>query len=238
MARPAALCAALLLACAQSAGAVNWIALPDDRMPEAQAAAEHAVKYMNFRSIFCGSGALNALLSASHLPEDGSGDVRLFLTMDVDIAGENVVTMAEVYKSPGASQWQVRKAPAQTSGVRSRCARNATHALPVLCEPRGVLTPYSQVLLPGAIKNRKSSFPEHYTSLQDKWRRVPETDAFVVEGSGKIDMMLKNSQIIMPIDNVQPEIKQILHSEVRGRDIGVEMSGEHSSPAGVPMTDV
>ena len=128
----AVLCAALLLAGAQSAGAVEWIALPDDRMPEAQAAAEHAVKYMNFRSIFCGSGSLNEVLSASHLPEDGSGLARLFLTMDVDVAGENVVTMAEVYRSPGASQWQVPKAPAQrrrwrASAAWSRCQPCASH---------------------------------------------------------------------------------------------------------------
>ena len=57
---------------------------------------------------------------------------------------------------------------------------------------------------------------------------MSETDPLVVEGSSKIDELLKAGQAILPVDNVEPEIKQILHCEVRGRDVGVEMSGRHA----------
>lgn len=182
------LCAlALLLSCAPSAfAAAGWVPLPDAMQGEAEVAAEYAVKYMNFHNIFCGSGTLSSLMSASHLPTDDSGDARLFLTMDVDVGGENKITMAEVYKRPGISAYQV--------------------------------------LLPGPIKNRKSSLPEHMTSLTDRWLKISSEHALVREGADDIDEMLKNGQIILPVDNVAPQIKEILHAETRGRDIGIELS--------------
>ena len=184
-----AACAALLLACAQVAAvaAVDWVALPAEQQGVAEQAAEYAVKYMNFRSLLCGSGVLSELISAAHLPAGGDGaDERLFLTMDVDVDGANKVVMTEVYRRPGDAAWQV--------------------------------------LVAGAIKNRKSSVPEHLTAFQDRWQRVPPTHAFVQEGAPKMDELLKNAQVILPVKNVAPQIKEILHSEVRGRDLGAEFT--------------
>jgi len=186
--RACTLCAfaVVLMSCTPVAMAVDWEPMPDGMQGEAEAAAEFAVKYMNFHSIFRGSGTLTTLLSASHLPTDGTGDVRIFLTMDVDVGGENTITMAEVYRRPGAVSYQV--------------------------------------LLPGAIKNRKSSLPERMTSLTDRWLKVSTDDAFVKEGAHRIDNLLKDSQILLPVHNVAPVIKGILHAEARGRDIGIELS--------------
>jgi hypothetical protein len=160
-----ALCALMLLACAQAsaAAAVDWVALPAEQLGLAEQAADYAVKYMNFRSLLCGSGTLKELLSVSRMPadEEGTGE-RLFLTMDVDVNGANKVVMAEMYRSPGtlpSSPWKV--------------------------------------LLPGAIKSRKSSTPEHLTVFQDRWQSVSDSHALVQEGVAKIDELLKNAQVIL-----------------------------------------
>jgi hypothetical protein len=161
----AALCASLLLAYAQASAvaAVDWVALPAEQLGLAEQAAEYAVKYMNFRSLLCGSGTLTELLSVSHMPADeqGAGE-RLFLTMDVDVNGANKVVMAEMYRGPGtvpSSPWKV--------------------------------------LLPGAIKSRKSSTPEHLTVFQDRWQSVSDSHALVQEGVAKMDQLLKNAQVIL-----------------------------------------
>jgi len=155
----------MLLACAQAsaAAAVDWVALPAEQLGLAEQAADYAVKYMNFRSLLCGSGTLKELLSVSRMPadEEGTGE-RLFLTMDVDVNGANKVVMAEMYRSPGtlpSSPWKV--------------------------------------LLPGAIKSRKSSTPEHLTVFQDRWQSVSDSHALVQEGVAKIDELLKNAQVIL-----------------------------------------
>ena len=160
-----ALCALMLLACAQAsaAAAVDWVALPAEQLGLAEQAADYAVKYMNFRSLLCGSGTLKELLSVSRMPadEEGTGE-RLFLTMDVDVNGANKVVMAEMYRSPGtlpSSPWKV--------------------------------------LLPGAIKSRKSSTPEHLTVFQDRWQSVSDSHALVQEGVAKMDQLLKNAQVIL-----------------------------------------
>ena len=160
-----ALCALMLLACAQAsaAAAVDWVALPAEQLGLAEQAADYAVKYMNFRSLLCGSGTLTELLSVSRMPADeqGAGE-RLFLTMDVDVNGANKVVMAEMYRSPGSvpsSPWKV--------------------------------------LLPGAIKSRKSSTPEHLTVFQDRWQSVSDSHALVQEGVAKMDQLLKNAQVIL-----------------------------------------
>lgn len=80
------------------------------------------------------------------------------------------------------------------------------------------------MLLPGPIKNFKSSSPESMTSLRDRWEYLAPTHDFVREGASKVDELLKNNLIILPVDNVMPELRQILHSEMRERDIGVEFS--------------
>ena len=159
----AAMCASLLLAYVQAsaAAAVDWVALPADQLGLAEQAAEYAVKYMNFRSLLCGSGTLKELLSVSRMPADeqGAGE-RLFLAMDVDVNGANKVVMAEVYKGTApSSPWKV--------------------------------------LLPGAIKSRKSSTPEHLTVFQDRWQSVSDSHALVQEGVAKIDELLKNAQVIL-----------------------------------------
>ena len=178
--------ALLLLGCVLPTQSIEWAAASSEMMGEAQQAADAAVQYMNFRSLLCGGGTLSALLNAAHLPADESGNQRLFLTMDVDVAGQTKVTMAEVYKSPGAAEWKV--------------------------------------LLPGSIKNRKSSSPEHLTSFKDRWTRISESDPLVTDGANSMTELLKSRQALLPVDNVFPELKLIQHAEVRGRDIGAEMS--------------
>jgi hypothetical protein len=185
----AAVCAVLLLACAQvvAAVAVDWVALPAELQGTAAQAAEYTIQYMNFRSLLCGSGVLSELVSAAHLPAEGEGaDERLFLTMDVDVDGANKVVMAEVYRRPGDTVWKV--------------------------------------LVAGAIKNRKSSNPEHLTAFQDRWQSIPPSHALVQEAAPRIDELLKNAQVILPVKNVAPQIKEVLHSEVRGRDLGAEFT--------------
>ena len=97
------LCAAVLLSFAQAGVAIGWAPISDDMSGEAGLAAKYAVQYMNFHSIFCGSGTLRQVLSASYLPSGEGGDTRLFLTMDVDVSGQNKIIMAEVVKAQGAS---------------------------------------------------------------------------------------------------------------------------------------